>query len=390
MLAAPSTAVTAGRVVVVDLLRGAALLGILAVNVWFFASAALAVGEPVVGQESGRVAYTVTLLLFAGKSYLLFAFLFGYSFVLQEQAASRSGRPFPAMMRRRLVGLMVLGLLHAVLLYPGDILLLYGALGFVLLRLRRLEPWPALRLGAALTAVSGAVLLILGLISWAAGASDPVAAPGASQQYAALFRGSPLEVVAANIGRYPDSLASVCFVQALPALGAMLAGLAAGRVGLFDDPARMRAVWRRLGPGAPLIGLAGAAVFAGASLWGAPGPLLAGLGVATLTAPLLSAAYAALLVRWYQRASAPALLGAVAAAGRLALTNYLAQSVAMVLLFSGIGLGLIGRVGGLRTSALVVAIFAVELLLSARWVRRWRYGPAEWILRAWTHRGQSR
>jgi uncharacterized protein len=108
----------------VDALRGFALLGILVVNIASFASAYYGVGlpDPMAQSVPERAALFVRTLLFETKFYLLFSFLFGYSFTLQMQSAERAGKAFAPRMLRRLVGLWVIGVAHAVLLYHGDIL----------------------------------------------------------------------------------------------------------------------------------------------------------------------------------------------------------------------------------------------------------------------------
>lgn len=376
------------RLLLVDLLRGAALLGILAVNCWFFASSWLRLGAPEPDFSSGldAVAYGLAVLLFATKSYLLFAFLFGVSFVLQQQAAQQADADFTARMRRRLLGLMVLGLLHGLLLYPGDILLLYGLLGFLLLGMRRTPPATLVRRGIVLTVTAAVLLGLLGLLSWTAPAD--VAAQDADA-IATQVRGSPGDVLAANVADYGSALASVLFVQALPALAAMLVGMAAARSGYLRDAARQARDWRRVRIIAPTVGLLGAVVLTAASLAQTAGPLLLGFAVTTITAPFLTATYVALLTAWWRRSPDHPVLGGIAAAGRLALTNYLGQSLLLALLFTGYGLAWMDQVSAVQTVLIVAAIFLLQVVASAWWVRRHRYGPAEWVLRRWTYRAGS-
>lgn len=377
------------RIAAADLLRGAALFGILSVNIWFFASASAAVGEtdPDYVTAADRFAHAATTFLFASKSYLLFAFLFGYSFVLQEQAAQRAGREFVPMMLRRLGALIVLGAAHAVLLYPGDILLLYGLLGFVLLAMRGIDPSTAFRRGAALTVLAGTLLVLLGLAAWSA---PPPSTPGAADLAAALARGSVMDVVEFNAGALPGALASVLFVQGLPALGAMLVGLAAARVGFLTDPARQAGLRRRLLPIGSAVGLLGAAVFTAAAASSKPGPVLLGFGVTILTAPLLTATYVVILLAWHRVGPAGVLVRSVSAAGRMALSNYLGQSLLLSLVFTGYGLALMEQVSAVQTVGLVFAIYAVLVSASLWWGRSHRYGPAEWVLRRITYGPRAR
>lgn len=132
-----------GRLAQVDALRGFALLGILVVNIGYMASTYHGSGLEDPGFASpldGAVRWFVTVF-FEAKFFLLFSFLFGYSFTLQLDSAERSGARFAPRFLRRLAGLFVLGALHAVLLFPGDILTMYAVLGLILLAARR--PGPA-------------------------------------------------------------------------------------------------------------------------------------------------------------------------------------------------------------------------------------------------------
>jgi len=129
------------------------------------------------------------------------------------------------------------------------------------------------------------------------------------------------------------------------------------------------------------IGLAGAVIFA----VGGGTANLTGLMVSIITAPFLAAAYAASLLRFFQRRTRIA--DVVAPAGRMALTNYLGQSLLCVLVFTGVGLGLAGRTTPAETLAIAVMIFLVQLAASTWWMRRFRYGPVEGVLRAWTYGG---
>ncbi len=135
---------TGSRLQNVDALRGFALLGILVVNVWAFADPYYASTETNPTFDSGldhAIRFLVSLL-FETKFYLLFSFLFGYSFTLQMAAAERAGTGFVPRMLRRQSGLLAIGLLHGALLYYGEILSMYAVLGLILLACRNIAPAP--------------------------------------------------------------------------------------------------------------------------------------------------------------------------------------------------------------------------------------------------------
>lgn len=356
------------------------MFGILSVNIWYFASAAVNVGVEPDWAAADQSAYALSGLLFEAKSYVLFAFLFGYSFVLQD------GPHFVRRMRRRMAALIVIGLVQAVLFWPGDILVLYGLLGFVLITMRDLTPRRALVRGVRLTVLAAGICLALGLADGMLGGSEDGTgnAADAVEQALSGYTGGVVDVLSSNLAAYPFVLLLVLLAQGLPAFGAMLAGLAAGRVGLFSDADAMAAVWRRLWPWAPILGAFGAVLNAAGRSLNAPGADLIIFGVTLITAPMLTATYVALLLGWLRSRPGSAILNAIAAIGRLALSNYLFQSVAMALIFTGYGLALMDDLSAAQTWLAIIGIYLLQAVASVLWVRRHRYGPAEWLLRRWT------
>lgn len=379
---------TVARLAQVDALRGFALLGILLVNIGYLASAyhGSGVEDPAFGAPVDEAARWVVAVLLEAKFFLLFSFLFGYSFTLQFASAERGGARFAPRFLRRLSGLFVLGALHAVLLFPGDILTTYAVLGLVLLALRRLRPRTAVRTAVVLLTVTAAAYALLALALHASGGAspDPDAAANAEQAVAAL-RGGPASVVGAHLAELPDVLLLLAFFQAPSALAAFLLGLAAGRRKALADPLRYREILIRLQWVGFTVGLIGGVVYAHASLEHPGGAYqILALGVDVITAPLLAAAYAATVLRLVSGRHGGKPTAVLAPPGRMTLTNYLTQSLVCALLFTGYGAALVGRVPPLGVLGIAVVLFAVQAVVSRWWLRRRAYGPAEWLLRAWT------
>ncbi|MEV4523822.1 DUF418 domain-containing protein [Micromonospora sp. BL1] len=367
------------RINVVDALRGIALLFILLANVWYFSSGFEfhLVDDPAHGTVDRLVAGAAELL-FAMKAYLLFSFLFGYSFTLQLDSAARRGVTFGPSFLRRLSGLFVLGALHAVLLYHGDILTTYALLGLVLLAARRTEPRAALLAAAVIVGVVATVIGLAAVLG-ATVVPDEAAAIAAGARSTEALRGGLGDVVLEHLRSLPAMLGALA-VQGPLAFAAFLVGLAAGRHRMLATVPTHENLLRRCERVGYPVGLAGAAVFA----VGGGSASMTGLMVSAVTAPFLAAAYAATLLRLFTRR--PRVADALAPAGRMALTNYLGQSLLCVLVFTGVGLGLAGHTSPAQTLLIALTIFAVQVATSAWWMRRFRYGPVEWALRAWTHR----
>ncbi|MEH1163806.1 DUF418 domain-containing protein [Micromonospora sp. CPCC 205539] len=372
----------AARINDIDALRGGALLLILLVNIAYFASgyAFHLVRDPD-HSDFDRMVFMAVELLFAMKAYLLFSFLFGYSFTLQLESAARRGVSFTPRFLRRLSGLFLIGALHAVLLFHGDILTTYALLGLVLLAVRRIAPRTAL-LAAA---------WIVGLIAFLSGIAavlgttlvpDTAAAIEAGARSTAAMQGGFGSVVLEHLRSLPAMLGGLA-VQGPLAFSAFLVGLAAGKRRMLADVAAHRALLHRIEVVGYPVGLAGATVFA----VGGGTSNLTSLMVSVLTAPFLAAAYAATMLRLFQRRRWIA--DALAPAGRMALSNYLGQSLVCVIIFTGAGFGLAGHTPPAQVLLLALAIFVGQVAVSAWWLRRFRYGPVEWGLRAWTNRERT-
>lgn len=390
--AAPRTPRTR-RIVEVDALRGFALCGIFLANVLVMAGLD---GQRGGGPQTGGVdhwAYWLVVMLVQTKFYLLFSFLFGYSFTLQTTSAERDGAPFAPRMLRRLLGLFVLGILHAVLLYPGDILTMYALLGLILFAARSAAPGTMWRAALRVYGIVAALYLLLAAAVALVDDGEDGGLAVATDGPAAAYRGGAGEVVRANIGAWPDMLAGLVMMGGM-VVAAFLAGFAAGKRRLLADSAGTpagAARLRRILVWGLVVGLPGGALMAAGSV----GPLPARWQIPTfvvgmLTAPALSAAYASGLLLWSTTPRGARLAARLAPAGRMALTNYLAQSLVMALVFTGYGAALYGRVGVATAMAGALLFYGCQLAASARLMRRHRLGPVERLLRAVTLWGRPR
>ncbi|MEV6376266.1 DUF418 domain-containing protein [Micromonospora musae] len=368
----------------VDALRGFALFGILVVNIAFFATAFPwhGIDDPAFTSGVDDAVRATVALLFELKFYLLFSFLFGYSFTLQLESARRHGASFVPRFLRRLAGLFLLGVAHALLFFHGDILTTYALLGLVLLVARRIRPrtamiWAGVLIGLVALQMVGAA------VTGASLTAEPAAALAEGRASTEALAGSPAGVIAEHLRSMPQMLLGLASLQAPVALAAFLVGLAAGKRGILSEPQRHTRLWRRLCLVGYPVGLAGAVVFAGTG--GTTGLDPVALALTVVTAPLLAAAYVATLFQLFRTRPGGTLSRALAPAGRMALSNYLGQSVICAVIFTGWGFGLIGQVSPLVAVLVAVAVFALQAVVSAWWMRGHHYGPVEWLLRALTN-----
>ncbi|MFD3701400.1 DUF418 domain-containing protein [Streptomyces sp. NPDC058646] len=377
------------RIPEVDALRGFALVGILIVNALMMANPyGLGTADDPDASTMDRTVEGIVQTFVVGKFYLMFSFLFGYSFTLQLASAERDGTSAVPRQLRRSLGLLILGVLHAVLLYIGDILMTYAVLALVLIAARNCSPRTAARAARILYGCLSAILLLIGSASLLT--SDAEAAELDAELAAGFtgliadYRGDAASVVRANLDQLPDMLLTALLMSGF-VLSAFLAGLHCGKRRLLTDTRSHTTRMRRICVLGAAVGLPGS-LFMALAVSGPLGPRWAipGEMVGTITAPALTAAYVCGALLLMQTARGARLAALLAPAGRMALTNYLSQSLVMALVFTGYGLALYDRLspGVVVLGALV--LYAAQLALSTHLMARHRYGPVEWVLRAVT------
>ncbi len=377
----------AERIPLLDILRGFAVFGILVVNMLFFSGPFEWVVDAPWQSWLDRTAGFLITAFFSGKFYSIFSILFGIGFAIQMERADERGSPGAAIYIRRLLVLLAIGVLHAAFLWYGDILHLYAGLGLLLLIFRRKEPETMIPLIVIGLAVAP------GLAAIGALAASFAPAVGAEHDTAEIFRtaeamrayasGSWAEVTRQRIR---DWLMLDSFAMFLvPSIFAMmLTGVAAAKARVFRALPERGPLFRRVLSIAFLPGLAGNIFVAAAREAVNPAaPTLLGVAVTAVQAvavPALALTYVSALALVVM--SGARMLNVLAPVGRMALTNYLLQSVIATLIFYSHGLGLFGRVGPAATTLLAVVIFAVQIAASAWWMKRFRFGPVEWVWRS--------
>jgi len=393
------------RIAALDLVRGIAVLGILTINVASFAGGPTATLSPGLLQPASAadgLAFAAGLVLFEGKMRGLFTLLFGASMLLFVDRRDAAGKDGGYVQLRRLGWLLLIGYAHQLLLWSGDILMLYALLAPVALALRHLS----LR-QLVVMAVSFFMLwhLAFALAGWSSltaaeaihrGTADPATRAAVLGQLAAITVDAQNEIQVLRqpyftmlAERFAETLYQP-FQVTLLSLGEtvplMLLGMALYRSGFFTGSWSRAQLWRLA-----LAGLALGLPLAVLQAWwgwsrGYPPEAMYELLIGPAGPPhlVLTLAWAALLVL-----SAPALLPTglgerLRAAGRMALSNYLLTSLVMAYWFFGWGLGLVGRVGAAQQWWFVLLGWAVMLAWSKPWLERFRQGPVEWLWRSLT------
>ena len=378
----------APRIAALDLTRGVAVLGILAVNISGFAGPTLAALTPDWQGDAtlaDRIAFAAVFVLFEGKMRLLFTLLFGASMVLFIERVEAGGRDGTALQLRRLGWLFAFGWLHYALLWHGDILTMYAMLGLVALAFRNAAPL-RLAIGALLFYLAWHALGMAGTAF--AGFEAEAAAPfvaRAQAETATLHAGFLDQVHTRAVTGWASPFA-VTIGSIGETVPLMLLGMALYRSGFFagEWPA---ALLRRLASSGTGIGL-GLTLALLAWCWRRdfpPGPMFAVLLYwAALPHLLMGLGYAAALLLAAPRLLATGLGRRLEAAGRMAFSNYLGTSLVMTALFSGWGLNLAGRFGAAALLGFVALGWGLMLGWSPWWLARFRQGPLEWAWRSLT------
>lgn len=393
------------RIQIVDILRGFALFGILLVNMAIFSYPFQSVVFPA-DREMPWYDWAATWLIHflgEGKFYALFSLLFGLGMILLMERIEARGRRFAPFYTRRLLALLVIGVVHAFLIWPGDILIIYALLGFPLLLFRKARPrtlliWavilialPLLFYGAATGLVAlgsmtpeGAQQIQLGFDQAGKGYRADLAR--ASQVYPA---GNFIEITNQRIADYLSMGLTSIFVLGFNILAMFLIGAWFGKRRIFANLDAHRPFFRRLLLWGVIIGLTGNAIYA-TLIMGVPRyELSTDLTIAIIAqgigAPLLMLAYVSAVCLLALRPAWGLRLQVLAPVGQMALTNYLLQSIIATTIFYGYGLALFGKVGAAWGIVLTVVIYSLLIPFSHWWMKRFLYGPAEWLWRSLTY-----
>lgn len=389
------------RILTIDILRGFALLGILVVNMGLFTHSFYSY---VLGMRPDammdKVAHYAIQFFAEGKFYSMFSFLFGLGMAIFMERAVVKGVPFVRVYSRRLLALMAFGLIHIYLIWIGDILLLYSLLGFLTLFIfRNRKPRTLLIWALVFFCIPVVVNAALwGLIAVTA-STDPSQLQAATATSIEMYRG--LDATAdqvyatgtfAEITRQRVSDMNMVYFtwpfMMFNVWAMFLVGFAAGKSRLHETLSEHKPLLKRLLLWGLVLGVIGNLLYVVAgsvsNRISPDGMNLLSIAGQTVGAPALSLFYMSGLALLAMQDGRRARFAPVAKAGRMAITNYLAQSVICTLLFYGYGLGFYGL--GLGAGLLLAfVIWAVEVLWSVWWLKRFRFGPVEWLWRSITY-----
>ena len=393
------------RIATLDIVRGVAVMGILAMNIVAFAMPIEAYMNPLAyGSEAAIdfAAYAFNFVLIDGKMRGLFSFLFGASMLLVIQRAEAKGESGASVHYRRMLVLLLFGAIHFYLIWFGDILFGYATIGMVAFFFRNREPKALMIIGIALVLVQ--FLIMMGLATQVRDLAPKIAEPGVSPEVLrqwneitawvrvptsaeinkqmALILGPWSGVAQNQLTKHTFDPIIFSFMFGAETLAYMLFGMAALKsgylTGQWTDAEYRRAAIRGYGISLPvyliLIWLIFRNNFSVLAL------ITYSMASTVIIRPFMIPAVAALVILLTRRGGW--LTQRIAAAGRAAFTNYLGTSILMTGMFYGWGLGLWGELGRAELWLVVIAMWVVMLAWSKPWLDRFQYGPLEWLWRS--------
>lgn len=382
------------RIPVLDVLRGVSILGILIVNIQTFAMVSESWWNPQVYPDATRMdllIWTLVHVLAEGKFFTLLSVLFGAGIYLMAERLEHLGEHSGASHYRRMSVLFLLGFVHAYLFWGGDVLVSYAICGSFAYALRGLRP-RLLLLSAAIFFIAGSLFVTLAnsyfFAAILAYAPDFLRSLTPAAETAA-YSGNWIAQMKARVpmALQLETLSFVCstFWQ-ITAL--MLAGMALAKLNLFRNALKTSTtIW---------IAVAGCALGIPITFWGTAihqhlgwqsrAGLLIDLQLSYWASPLIAGFYAACILLIVRCGRFKWATDWAAALGRMALSNYLAQTLICTTIFYGHGFGFFGHMHRSAQMALVISIWAAQTAASVILLKSCRLGPAEWLLRAITYK----
>jgi len=382
------------RIQFIDVLRGMALFGILAANMRaFFAPLDTYDNIHVLFHSRADVAAQFLIdFLFQGKFISIFSFLFGMGFAIQLSRAEARGVKFLSFYPRRLLALAIFGIIHGILIWAGDILLTYAITGAILLLFRNKQQKTLLWWAGGLFSIPivvGSTFLSLYYTRFRPHFMNPKPAD-MTKIYAIIqiyAHGTVHQILKQNWVEWKGFLIAQLF--SIYAVGLFLLGMWVWRSGIVQRLPEYRPVLKRVCAWCIPIGL----IF---NFFGAyenavvpDGKFTFALAVSSMVhflgAHVLAAGYISGLALIFLNVNLRRFIAPFAAVGRIALTDYLMQSVLCTLFFYHYTTGLYGRVGPAMALIPTVVLYSAQVVFSNWWLRHYRFGPMEWLWRGLTY-----
>ncbi len=393
------------RLEIVDFLRGFALFGILMVNLPLMnAPFTSEMGEFVLWTDKiNTLASGFIRFFFTGKFYVLFSFLFGIGFYFFIKKVENGDSGILSVFKLRLFWLLVFGVLHILFLWYGDILLIYALVGFVLLLFRNVSNkaliiWAIVLILTPIILLGGLVVLmyLISLVPEAAAEVDKAYYEAylnlkqISENALSIYpNGTFAEIFNMRLSEY-SNIMNALFYFVPNVLAMFLVGMLLARKRVFENLKEKRKIFKKILfislPIAIGLNLVYIYSFEGVSMTQINYNLLLYIIGSGIGGPAMSFVYISLIVLFISSRLHLRLFRAISDTGRMALTNYLTQSIICTTIFFSYGFGLYGKVNIWQGILMTIVIYTVQVIWSYLWLKHYRFGPMEWAWRSLTYR----
>lgn len=374
------------RIISIDVMRGFALLGIFVVNMLFFHSPYIYINPYTWFQNpSDFETFKMIDIFVQGSVYPLFSMLFGYGLAMQFLKSTANGGPFAKFAVRRLTILLIIGCIHAFLIWAGDILITYALAGFVLILMIRLKPIWLLLISIFLFLIPNGLLYGLVYLGSLLEPNATIIYTGIQEIEASIVaygQGSWGDIFSQRLSDwlYMSGNGLIVISMLFTIVPFLLLGAAAAKWKLIERARELKVYW--------MITVLVMLIVGTVIKW-LPYLLEANLftmGIQdTFGGPLQAIAYAGIIALVCSIPFAAKILSPISKVGRMSMTTYLMQSIIATTIFYAYGFGLYGKIDLSTGTWMAIGIYAFQVVFAEIWFTKFKQGPVELLWRKLTY-----
>ncbi|MGO1759638.1 DUF418 domain-containing protein [Mammaliicoccus vitulinus] len=369
------------RIFSIDALRGFSLLGILMMNILTFAYPYQIINPFEFFQHQDGALFKISSLFIVASFYPIFAFLFGYGLSMMYQNSIEKGLDYYPMIIRRLSFLLFLGVIHGIFIFYGDILATYALLGFIAIIFVKLKPqYSLVALSIGFSILILLYILPVVLLQDVTQVENFVGIQELERVNNILASADYLSIVGFNLKYFGLNISSIIFVGPFSILPIMLFGIYAQQTNWLNKIRNHKNLYTVIGLVIFVLGLAIKMIQIILE-----GSMSSQLISQMVGGPIVALSYIIFFVLLCESATARKILNPLQYIGKLSLTTYISQSVICIIIFYGIGFNYYGKLPVFTIYTMSIVIYAVQLLLSYLYLKRFKQGPLEKLWRKVTY-----
>ncbi|MGK9045007.1 DUF418 domain-containing protein [Mammaliicoccus vitulinus] len=369
------------RIFSIDALRGFSLLGILMMNILTFAYPYQIINPFEFFQHQDGALFKISSLFIVASFYPIFAFLFGYGLSMMYQNSIEKGLDYYPMIIRRLSFLLLLGVIHGIFIFYGDILATYALLGFIAIIFVRLKPqYSLVALSIGFSILILLYILPIVLLQDVTQVENFVGIQELERVNNILASADYLSIVGFNLKYFGLYISNIILIGPFSILPIILFGIYAQQTNWLNKIRNHKNLYTVIGLVIFVLGLAIKMIQIILE-----GSMSSQLISQMLGGPIVALSYIIFFVLLCESATARKILNPLQYIGKLSLTAYISQSVICIIIFYGIGFNFYGKLPVFTIYTMSIVIYAVQLLLSYLYLKRFKQGPLEKIWRKVTY-----